>query len=189
MKDVMLDFETFSTGKDKCLCQVGAVFFDQLTGELGPEFKAVIDARSHVAEGAKIDADTVYWWLQQSEAARTSICQAGRPVQDVMNELNEFVRPAARIWSHATFDFVTLVDTLKQLGIKQSFSYKAGLDLRTLVYLAGTSFDSHKREGVHHDALDDCKFQVKYAVEAITAVKGNKKVLRMLDKICGAVDE
>ena len=183
MKDVMLDFETLGNGKDKCLCQVGAVYFDRVTGELGAEYKANIDAASQAIFGARIDASTVYWWLQQSDAARASICAPGRYVTIVMNELNEFLKPASRIWSHATFDFVTLMDTFKLIGITPKFSYRVGLDLRTLVYLAGISTSDHVRQGTHHDALDDAKFQVKYAVDALNKVRANKALLRLLDRM------
>lgn len=182
MNDVMLDFETLGNGKDKCLCQVGAVYFDSITGETGAEFKANIDAGSHERIGGKLDASTVYWWLAQSENARNSILNGDKKsIIDVMHDLNEFLRPCKRVWSHATFDFVTLMDTLKQVNIKPSISYKAGLDIRTLVYLSGISFDKTLREGVHHDALDDCKHQVKYCVSALNAVRNNKKLFKLVE--------
>lgn len=184
MKDVMLDFEALGNGKDKCLCQVGAIYFDRVTGENGPSYKATIDAESHAKVGGKLDASTVYWWLAQSDEARKSILvEDKKSIQTAMMELNEFLRGADRIWSHATFDFVTLMDTLKQLDIKPSFGYKAGLDIRTLVYLSGASISDVPREGTHHDALDDCKHQIKYCVIAMTAVKGNKQALNLLNKL------
>lgn len=184
MKDVMIDFETLGNGKDKCLCQVGAVYFDRVTGELGAEFKANIDAASHQALGGKLDASTVYWWLQQSEEARQSILADPKmPVREAMTQLNDFLSGAERIWSHATFDFVTLMDTLKELGIKPNFSYRAGLDLRTLVYLSGSSVSDFPREGVHHDGLADAKHQVKYCVASINAIKGNKAAVAYISKL------
>lgn len=185
MKDVMIDLETLGNGENKCLCQIGAVFFDRVTGELGSEFKVNIDAESHTRSGAIIDAQTVYWWLKQSDAARASILADPRlDVFEAMTWLNDFLAPAARIWSHATFDFVTIMETLRKLGITPQFSYKIGLDLRTLTYLAGNiTVDSFPREGTHHDALDDCKHQVKYAVAALNAVKGNKAALTLLEKL------
>jgi hypothetical protein len=180
----MIDFETLGNGKDKCLCQVGAVYFDRITGELGKEFKATIDARSHEVIGGKIDASTVYWWLAQSEEARQSIlAEDKKDIKTAMTELNEFLADAEHIWSHATFDFVTLIDTLKQCGIKLSFSYKAGLDLRTLVYLAGIRVSDFVREGTHHDGLEDAKFQVKYAVSSLNSIKGNKQIIGLLKKL------
>lgn len=183
MNDVMIDFETLGNGENKVICQVGAVFFDKSTGELGAEFKANIDAVSHTKNGGVIDAQTVYWWLAQSDAARQSILAEPREhIIVVMNQLNEFLAPATRIWSHATFDFVTLTETLRKLGIKPVFSYKAGLDLRTLIYLAGTSVAKTARDGTHHNGLDDAKFQVKYTVAALNEIKTNKRIISMLKR-------
>lgn len=184
MKDVMLDFETLGNGKDKCLRQVGAVYFDNITGELGQELKLTIDAATHEKIGGKLDASTVYWWLSQSDEARASILDPNKvDILVALSELNIFLSSATRIWSHATFDFVTLMDCLKQAAIKPSFSYKAGMDLRTLVYLAGTSVSDFLREGVHHDGLADAKHQVKYCVAAFNAVKTNSKVIKLLSTI------
>ncbi len=186
-KDVMIDFETLGNGKDKCVCQVGAVYFDKTTGDLGKEIKLNIDAASHVRAGGKIDAETVYWWLKQSQEARDSIASSDRlPIEQAFVQLNEFLVEAKRIWSHATFDFVTLIDTMKQLNIKPSFSYKSGLDLRTLVYLAGdVSVDNTTREGIHHDGLADAKHQVKYAVKAMNRIKTSKAAISFLERLNG----
>lgn len=178
MKDVMIDFETLGNGTHKCVCQVAAVYFDKTTGVISREFKANIDAATHEAIGGRLDANTVYWWLQQSEAARASLLVDKQPIAQVFNDLNAFLADATRIWSHATFDFVTLMETMKQLNIKPSFGYKKGLDLRTLTYLGGVKVDSHVREGVHHDALADCKFQVKYCVASLNAIKTSKALIK-----------
>lgn len=184
MNDVMIDFETLGNGENKCLCQVGAVYFDRVTGALGKEFKVNIDAQSHVISGGVIDASTVYWWLEQSNEARASILSQPRVnVVEAMSQLNSFLADAQRIWSHATFDFVTLSETLRKLNIKPAFKYRAGLDLRTLVYLAGVEVSSFPREGTHHDGLEDAKHQVKYAVAAMNAVKTNKIALNFLKKL------
>ncbi len=183
MTDLMLDFETLGNGTNKCICQIGLVYFNSLTGELGESLKLNIDAASHEKYGGRLDAQTVYWWLEQSDAARHSLLKDKKDILEAMTQVNEFISKAKRVWSHATFDFVTLMETFKQLGIKPSVSYKSGLDIRTLVYLAGTSVSTTIREGVHHDALEDCKHQVKYCVEALNKVKASKKALDFLNKM------
>jgi 3' exoribonuclease, RNase T-like len=183
MKDVMIDFETLGTSRNACIIQVGAVYFNNGTGELGEEYKANISPASHVRNGGVMDADTVCWWMNQSDEARASILKEGQDVLDVFANLNQFLEPAKRIWSHATFDFVILMETLKTLDMKPRFSYKAGLDIRTLIYLAGSKVNRTVREGVHHDALDDCKHQVKYCVSALNQVKTNKKLISAIDQI------
>lgn len=180
----MIDFETLGVSENKVIIQVGAVFFDHSTGELGAEFKANIDAISHVALGGKMDAQTVYWWLAQSDAARQSILAEPREdIVQAMAKLNDFLEPAKRIWSHATFDFVTLIETFRLLKIKPKFNHKAGLDLRTLNYLSGISTKDFTREGLHHDGLEDAKHQVKYCVAALNAVKTNKQAINLLNKL------
>ena len=168
MKDAMLDFESFGHTKHACIVQVGACYFDRVTGEIGEVFKANIDARTAVQTGATIDADTVYWWLSQSKEAIASItAQPLLPIADVMRDLNQFLAPAKCIWSHATFDFVLLTEALKRLDIKPAFHYRTARDIRTLTDFARVTIDKQARDGVHHDALDDCKFQVKYCVLAL----------------------
>lgn len=184
MKDVMIDFETLGTGANKCVCQVGAVYFDKTTGALGKEIDLTIDAASHEKYGGKVDATTVYWWLQQSEAARASITVKDKyDIHTAFMLLNEFLSEASRIWSHATFDFVTLTETMKQLDIKPTFSYKSGLDIRTLMYLAGTSISEFKRDGTHHNGLADAKFQVQYVVKALNQVKTSKIAIKFLESL------
>jgi hypothetical protein len=177
MKDVMLDFETFGNGKNAAVCQVGAVYFDRRTGETGASLKINIDAESAEESGAALDASTVYWWLSQSPEAIASVIAEPRiPIRDAFQTLDSFLSNADGIWSHATFDFVILQETVKRLGMKPTFKYKAARDIRTLVDLAGINTKSPEfvRDGVHHDALADCYFQIKYCVAALQALTGGK---------------
>lgn len=187
MKDVMIDFESFGTGPKAALCQVGACYFDKTTGDIGRKVRWHIDARTHQKLGAVLDADTVYWWLSQSEEARKSLVPEDKTlfysIEEAMEGLNCFLANAERIWSHATFDFVLLTNTLRSLGIKPSFSYRAGMDLRTLTYLAKVSPSDFPREGIHHDGLDDAIFQVKYAVAAMNKIQGDRALITRLGQI------
>jgi|ERR1019366_1448477 hypothetical protein len=170
MKDVMLDFETFGNGKNAAVCQVGAVFFDRKTGALGKEFFCNIDARSTVKSGGEIDADTVYWWLDQKQEARDALKGQQFDINVVFKDLNEFLGNADAIWSHATFDFVILQETMKRLGIKPKYSYRSARDLRTLNDLAPKDTDAGPFAGTPHNALDDCRNQIKYCVAALNRI-------------------
>lgn len=174
MKDVMLDIETFGNGKHAALCQIGACYFNRVTGEIGDTFKVNIDARSAEKTGAQLDADTVYWWLSQSREAIDSVtAQPQLPIVDAMNQLNDFLAPAVAIWSHATFDFSIITETFRRLGIKTKFHYRTCRDIRTLIDLANinTKDPTLTRVGIHHDALADCFFQVGYCVMAFNKLK------------------
>lgn len=171
----MIDFESFGIGRNAAIVQVGASYFDRNTGAIGPSFKRNIDARSSVRSGGEMDADTIYWWLNQSAEAIESITGGHGKLDhlaDVMRELNEFLSTAENIWSHATFDFVILEETLKRLSIKPLFPYWAARDIRTLCELARINPRDKRfvRTGVHHDALDDCEFQIQYCVAALRKI-------------------
>lgn len=174
MKDVMLDLETFGNSKTSVIVQIGACYFDRYTGEIGDTFKINIDAESSLREGFDVWGSTIYWWLDQSEDARKSILAEPRvDVLEAVNQLNDFIKGVKQIWSHATFDFVILKGHFEKLNIKPNFHYRAARDLRTLTDLAGIKdWKKYERVGTHHDALDDCKFQVKYAVDCFNILRG-----------------
>lgn len=171
--DLMVDLETLATGPDACVVQIGACYFDRYTGEVGETFKANILPTS--PGNGRIDGNTVQWWMGQSEAARASIFAAPQqPCQQVMEQFQKFASRANAIWSHATFDFVIVQETLKRCGLR-TFNYKFARDIRTLVDLGAYNKPFEKspaREGTHHDALDDAKFQVLYCVEAFKRLGG-----------------
>lgn len=176
MKDVMLDLETFGNGKHAAIVQIGACYFNRATGEIGETFTVNIDARSSVESGAELDADTVYWWLSQPKEAIA--CVTADPqvkIVDAMNSLNDFLEKAACIWSHATFDFVILTETYRRLKIKTKFHYRTCRDIRTLIDLAQIDHKNPTlvRGGTHHNALDDCIFQVKYCHMAFSKLGSN----------------
>ena len=164
----MIDFETLGNGKNAAVVQIGACYFDKLTGKIGNKLDIRITPESAVKSGADMDASTVLWWLDQSEEARTAVFKG--PAIDIRAAfigLNNFLANAEAIWSHATFDFVILQETLKRLEIRPTFRYSAAKDIRTLQYLAPLTKEEMAgltREGIHHDGFSDCLFQVKYCV-------------------------
>lgn len=163
----MIDIESLGVGKNCCIVQIGACYFDRNSGGIGKLFKVNIDARSAVASGAALEADTVYWWLKQSPEAIASITEAPLlPIRETFEKLNEFLKDAKCIWSHATFDFVAITETYKRLEMKPSFSYKTARDIRTLIDIFNISTNDTVREGLHHDGLADAIHQVKYCMSA-----------------------
>ncbi len=171
MKDVMIDLETLGTKADAMIVQIGACYFDRNTGEIGDTFKANIvyavnETRFSIEQG------TVMWWLQQSEEARKSINGDAFPLVTVLRDLYEFLdRDGIYLWSHATFDMPILTNAFITIGLKCPIPYRRMRDLRTLMDLSNHISET-PRQGTHHDALDDAKFQVQYATEAFKKLYG-----------------
>ena len=56
---------------------------------------------------------------------------------------------------------------MNKVGIKPVVKYTQVRDLRTIVDLANIDIRKYKLDGIHHNAIDDCLFQIKYLVDAI----------------------
>lgn len=168
MKDVMLDLETLGTAHDALIIQIGAVYFDRTTGELGRNFKATIDA-DDVAGLFSMEYGTVMWWLEQSQRARDSVL--GRSITKVsmsqaLSDLAYFLGSDVTLWSHATFDMPILSNAFAKMGIKNPVPFRNMRDLRTLMDLYGEKVEL-EREGTHHDAHEDARYQARYASVAL----------------------
>lgn len=176
MNDVMIDLETLGKGSDAHILQIGACYFDRLTGKIGETYNHIIDASSMEDSGARMDASTVMWWLGQSEDARLNILNASKIKIDVaLSELNFFMAEAKQIWSHATFDFPILMDTYQRLKIRPNFDYRMARDIRTLEDLAGKeNIICRERSSTHHDALADCIYQVLYCSQSFRVLEDKK---------------
>ena len=176
MNNLMIDLETLSTGNNAVIVQIGACYFNELTGKIGDTFERTIDIDSSLRHGFEVDGETLYWWLLQSKKARESISggveKARGSATNVITHFSQFARYAAHVWSHATFDFPLLLNYFKKLNIKPPFSYTTARDIRTVLMLS-ENYDLRKYQkvGESHTALDDCKFQVKYLVDSLSIIR------------------
>lgn len=164
MKDVMIDIETLGTRSTSKIIQIGACYFDRDTGQVGEVFKQNI-AHSN-DERFTVDWHTLAWWMLQSEEARNSVIADGHPLESVLSQLSQFLNNATYIWSHATFDIPIILHAYDVLGLKFPLHYTKMRDIRTLMDIADFK-STAERTGTHHDALDDCIYQVKYCTEAL----------------------
>jgi len=167
MKDVMLDIETLGTRCSSAIIQIGACYFDRTTGEVGECFK--MNIHSEYDDRFTYDWRTVSRWLLQSQEARESVATAGTKLDASLERLTRFLKDAECIWSHATFDMPILTHAYEVCGMEFPIPYRGMRDIRTLTDIADHR-GTKEREGVHHDALDDCIFQVGYCVEALNKI-------------------
>lgn len=173
---VMLDIECLGNSPETaCIVQIGAAYFNPHTGDISHAFSVNVSPINQ--KGAVLEGSTVMWWLDQSKEAQNAVFKNEQESLSLaLLKLNDFLEGVDCIWSHATYDFVIIVEAFKREQIKPKFSYKNGMDIRTLKYLSGLEI-SQTREGVHHNALDDVKFQIKYVVEMLRKLneKSNPK--------------
>jgi hypothetical protein len=175
-RELMVDIETMGRSYNASITQIGACYFSMKTGEIGDTYLINLDLDDSIKNGAKVDGSTIYWWLNQSDDARRSLFSEDTPLfkEDAgLCDFNKFWARATRVWSHATFDFVIIMESMKRLGITPTVHYKKARDIRTLTGLSGMLEIEKKnyiREGVHHNGLDDAIYQVKYCSEVYKAL-------------------
>jgi hypothetical protein len=160
---IMIDLETLSSNSNAAVIQIGAVAFG--LAHIGPEFKATIDIADAMKYG-EVSPSTLKWWMSQSDSARTSAMSGTTPLVDALHDLNAFIEAQGKdvqFWAHATFDFPVIMNAYNACGVKPAIPYKKMRDLRTLEMFWSDFIAWEAREGTHHDALDDAKFQASHA--------------------------
>lgn len=177
MINVMVDLETMGTGPDAAIVAIGAVVFDPASHNIdGETFYRVVDLASSVRQGGVIDADTVMWWLQQGDQARS--CLANENKVDIIEALMAFAAflrhksngAGVMVWGNgAGFDNVILALAFKRAGLSVPWPFWADRCYRTVAALC----PEIKREsyGVAHNALDDAVAQALHLMKVLFVLK------------------
>lgn len=174
MNNLMIDLETMGKKPNAPIVSIGAVFFNPQSGELGPEFYAVVSLESAMESGAVPDGDTILWWMKQSAEARAAICiDDVMPISDALSELDHFIVRNAdnpkymKVWGNgANFDNVILRGAFERAGQLCPWAFWNDHDVRTIVTLGRTIGFDPKRDmpfdGDMHNAQADARHQAKY---------------------------
>lgn len=177
---VMVDLETLDSRETAVILSIGAVRFSLDPPELiTPEFLGLIDAEDCQRYGLTIGANTVRWWMGQSEEARKALYQVKAPYADLtlhpallevaLKVFNQFILdvPDTKVWGNgATFDNMILRNAFRACEIKPAWSYRNDLCYRTMKTMFPTSVPLIEKNpaqpsGVPHNALDDARRQAK----------------------------
>jgi DNA polymerase III epsilon subunit-like protein len=161
---LMLDLETMGHNSNSCIVSIGAVEFNIETGDTGREFYINIDLQSCLDAGLHVTGSTVYWWLQQSNEARCKLLEDPIILADALYSFTRWLGTNQYyIWGNsARFDCGLLENAYDKLKIPAPWTHNLERDVRTLVSFAPDIKKETKFEGVKHDAIDDCKHQIKY---------------------------
>lgn len=176
MKHVMIDIETMGNMSHSAIVSVGAVRFDLETGEIGEKFYMNVDLQSCLDAGMIINADTLMWWLNQSEAARKKIIEKGHSLNRVLISLSAFVTKDDEVWGNsARFDLGILSDAFNTFKMPIPWDFRKERCVRTLVSFAPEVKEQEPNTGIAHDALADCVFQINYCSKIYKKLKDGSK--------------
>lgn len=166
----MLDFETLGTDPDTAVISLGACFFDEQTGEIGPTFYMAFEIDEQLKKGRSITGSTLQWWMGQTGAAKKVFNEKAKPTQEVLETFAKWVLSnntisKIRPWGNgSTFDISIIEDMFRMYNIKCPWLFYNVYDLRTFKrYIANGA--KVVIEGTAHNALDDAIGQSKYVIE------------------------
>lgn len=178
---VTFDLETLGNTAQAPIVQIGAALFD-MDGNVKDFFMA--DCAPHtIPDGFHTDYSTIHWWLQQVANNKNLIKVFGGEGthKQMLEQFRDWVKQMRQkygdltFWTHATFDPPILNNNCKVAGVADPIKYREHRDIRTLTHLAG--YFEVKRQGDHHNALDDAKFQAKYIATGLRILRDKKATL------------
>jgi hypothetical protein len=174
---IMLDLETLDSGPTAAIVSIGAVRMDFENLALLDDFYRMVDARSCEEYGLKIGADTVLWWLAQSEQAWLALTYPNRlSLPEALGGFSNWAGVSPVIWGNgATFDNVILRNAYRAARARGALvaypaSYRDDLCYRTMRRMFPLKAGAPDGNvGVRHNALDDARAQ---AVTLLAILKG-----------------
>lgn len=167
--DIMLDLETMGTNNNAAIVAIGAVAFEYDPNKSVKEmtrdtFYTTVSLTSAVKNHGVMDAGTVIWWLQQSEAARNELTKPG-PMDLTMalfafnNWMATFNIDEMKVWGNGSdFDNVVLRNAYINNGVPVPWRYNQNRCYRTFKAEFGDGVIV-PNVGTAHNALDDAIYQ------------------------------
>lgn len=168
MKHVMLDLETLGTTADAVILSIAAVRFDLDSDAIDDRaFYTSVDIDSNLAQGRRIQEDTLLWWMQQSEEARRVFFEPKLTLSAALQDLRDWFGPDAdhtHVWSNgADFDLPMLAHAFWHNQLQCPWRFWMSRCVRT--YRALPQAQGLKLSNQHH-ALHDAINQARL-VQAI----------------------
>lgn len=173
--DMMVDMETVSLKENAGILSLALVPFnrDGSVNDLVPFYLAV-DLTSCFMSGMDMTG-CQEWWMKQDPKAIAEIVKAEKmSIGTVINMSHTYLSNLAEqyelvMWSRGMdFDFPKLEWCFRKFVEKEPpYAYYNKRDVRTWVKELGVDESQIEFEGTKHNALDDCKHQIKLVQAAM----------------------
>lgn len=191
--DVMLDLETLGNKNSPVLIQLSAVAFKLETGDFLAEYNTLVSPQSCVKAKLQSDGSTVDWWLQQDPAVVKKVfvdaVTQGKDLSLALDEFSKYINDLKQ--THKTKEVLVWGNGMlaDNLWIKSAYAaankevpwmYWQDQDVRTIVSIGKRllNFDPKKDipfVGEKHNAIDDCKHQIRYVCAIFKKLQELKK--------------
>ena len=175
----IVDLESLSRKNTGALLSIGVILFDQEFNEVDEPFFEAIELQSCLDVGCHVEADTFYWWMQQSDGAREALfgtkalddrdndIYVRKNLSHVLHLLTTYLHKynVRGIWGNgASFDLGMLQNAYHAVGKQIPWKYSFERDIRTIVAMRPSikkTIVEHSDILAHHP-VDDCRLELEY---------------------------
>lgn len=166
MDQVMIDLETMSVDCHASICSIGAVKFNLEVG-IKDTFYCTVDLASCKEAGLHISRETVEWWSKQNPEALKELRKDNISLTDALDKFDDWygTRSLPTWGNGAGFDNVVIHHAYRALKRERPWKYWDDRCYRTMYNLV--KIPDEKREGTHHNALDDALHQTKHLLRIL----------------------
>ena len=176
---IMLDMETCALEENAAILSIALMPFS-MDGSAVPEpLYLVVDTMSCFMAGMAMTSSQE-WWVKQEAAAKAELLRAEKvSIAEVFREIDGYLSALAEeytlvIWSRGiNFDLPKFEYCYRRFVEKPlPYNYWSVADVRTALRMAGINHHDFAFEGTRHNALDDCRHQIKM-IQAAKQLIGN----------------
>lgn len=169
----MTDIETLSTANNATILTLGACAFNIETGEPLDTFHVRFSLDDQKYYERHVCKNTLAWWDKQSVEARLeAFNQDGAlTMPNALRKFDEWLvsmrkkdpRMKMNMWANdPDFDLTILTSAFRSAGMEPPWQFWESRSVRTMKMLAEKlRLTLPKREGTHHNAVDDAIHQAK----------------------------
>ena len=176
-KDLSLDIETLGVKHNSPILSIGYCWFNYDNPDIEPTGKgyAAFDVEYQTKhQGRVIAADTVKWWMGQSDAARNALFPNQVVLfQSFIERLTKMTDAADAIWAKGPdFDCNILASMIEACSYDYKWPFWKNSCVRTMCNRFPSLHRHIKLDGAAHNALDDAVHQANQ-IRAIAGAIGH----------------
>lgn len=179
--EIMLDLEWMGKPPNAAIIAIGAVAICRESLSVLGSISLQVSLESSMKAGCKVDADTILWWMQQSDEARRVFMDndSALKLSTALIHLNDFIklheygsakvyRPLTKVWGYgANADNAVIDFAYKASSINKPWGFRADKCFRTR--MDDFSQDIWVDFGTAHNAHDDAMAQALTLIETYKA--------------------
>lgn len=197
--NIMLDLEVTVLEANPCILEIGAVHFDLSTGKELRSFRTIVSLQSCLNVGLVTTPDIITWLSKNIPGTLAASTKSQVTLHEALTKLAGFIHTShtatkqalrvwgqhtqasdstVRIWGNGAIADNTWIDSAYKackMHDSKPWKFTGDMCVRTAVKTFGEIMgrDFAKEEvfkARKHDAVDDCRHQIRYLVKARNAV-------------------